>query len=93
VSTIRRVALLIGQDLGYCRDVLRGVQVFAQGRRDWVFRDAPPTVDVIAWLWSSVKRPESPPPTSAVCPDRNSVSTQNETGNAQMSQWQACRYG
>lgn len=45
--SIRRIALLLGQDLGYCRDVERGVLLYSQLIRDWVFRDAPPSVDVL----------------------------------------------
>jgi LacI family transcriptional regulator len=38
----RRIALLLGQDLGYCRGVMRGVQTYALEKADWVFRDAAP---------------------------------------------------
>lgn len=46
----RRIALLLGQDIGYCREVLRGVQQYAVHRRQWVFRDAPPEVDTLTPL-------------------------------------------
>jgi len=39
---VKRIALLLGLDLGYCRDVLRGIQRYASQRNDWVFHDAPP---------------------------------------------------
>lgn len=39
---MKRIALLLGLDLGYCRDVLRGIQRFASQQNDWVFHDAPP---------------------------------------------------
>ena len=38
----RRIALLFGQDLGYCRDVMRGVWRYAMNMQHWVFRDGPP---------------------------------------------------
>jgi LacI family transcriptional regulator len=38
----KRIALVLGQDLGYCRDVLRGVQAFASRQASWIFRDAAP---------------------------------------------------
>lgn len=42
MENVRRVALLLGQDIGYCREVLRGVQQYSVHRKQWVFRDAPP---------------------------------------------------
>ncbi|MFO0787895.1 MAG: XylR family transcriptional regulator [Pirellulales bacterium] len=39
---MKRIALLLGQDLGYCRDILRGIQAYSLHKLDWVFRDAPP---------------------------------------------------
>jgi len=39
-----RIALLLGQELGYCRGVLSGILDYAEQKRlDWVFRDGPPT--------------------------------------------------
>jgi len=43
----RRIALLLPQDVGYSRAVLRGVQEYALTRPEWVFRDAPPTLATI----------------------------------------------
>jgi len=43
----RRIALLLPQDLGYSRAVLRGVQEYAVSRPQWIFRDAPPVPDTI----------------------------------------------
>src|SRR5690606_28749532 len=38
----RRIALLLGQELGYCRGVLSGVLDFAEeNHMDWTFRDGP----------------------------------------------------
>jgi LacI family transcriptional regulator len=47
MEEVRRIALLLGQDIGYCRDVLRGVQQYAVHRRRWVFRDAPADLDTL----------------------------------------------
>ncbi len=44
------IAILMGQDLGYCRDVLKGIQSYAIGQPRWVFRDGPPNVRVIQAL-------------------------------------------
>jgi LacI family transcriptional regulator len=50
MEKVRRIALLLGQDIGYCREVLRGVQQYAVHRRQWVFRDAPPEMDTLTPL-------------------------------------------
>lgn len=51
MSQVRRVALLMGQDLGYCRGVLRGVHDYVvRTSRPWVFRDAPPRNEVLRAL-------------------------------------------
>jgi len=42
MSQVRRIALLLGQDLGYCRGVFHGIQSYAAEGRNWVFRDGPP---------------------------------------------------
>jgi LacI family transcriptional regulator len=44
----KRVALIVGQDIGYCRGVLRGVQAFASTRESWIFRDAAPSLSIVA---------------------------------------------
>jgi LacI family transcriptional regulator len=41
MSAIRRIALLMGQDIGYTREVLRGVQAYGHHRPGWIFRDGP----------------------------------------------------
>ncbi len=46
----KRVALLLPQDIGYSRAVLGGIQEYAVARPHWIFRDAPPTCDVLAPL-------------------------------------------
>jgi len=47
VSEPRRIALLMGQDISFCRDVIRGIREYAVGRRDWVLQDGPPETSVI----------------------------------------------
>jgi LacI family transcriptional regulator len=50
MTAIRRIALLMGQDIGYTRDVLRGVQAYGHNRPGWFFRDGPPDVRLLAPL-------------------------------------------
>lgn len=50
VDGFKRVALILGQDIGYCRGVLRGVQTFAATRERWILRDAAPSMSVAAAL-------------------------------------------
>lgn len=47
---IRRIALLMDQDIGYTRDVLRGVQVYGRHKPDWVFHDGPQDAKVLPAL-------------------------------------------
>jgi len=47
---VKRIALLLPQDVGYSREVLRGIQKFALARPHWVFRDAPPARETIVPL-------------------------------------------
>lgn len=44
---LRRIALLMGQDLSFSRAVIRGVREFALQRPDWTFRNGPPTLEII----------------------------------------------
>jgi LacI family transcriptional regulator len=37
----KRIALLMGQDMGYCRGVLRGIHSYAIHKKMWVFHDSP----------------------------------------------------
>jgi LacI family transcriptional regulator len=50
VSEIRRIALLMGQDIGYCRGVLRGIYAYSVDKPDWIFRDGPPVKQVLGSL-------------------------------------------
>ncbi len=47
MSEIRRIALLMGQEFGYCRGVLRGIHAYAIQKGNWVFRDAPANLQII----------------------------------------------
>ncbi|MBN2023781.1 MAG: DNA-binding transcriptional regulator [Pirellulales bacterium] len=38
----RRIALLMSQDIAYCRGLLRGVHAYSLGKKNWVFRDGLP---------------------------------------------------
>lgn len=42
----RRIALLISQDIAFCRRVLQGIDAYAL-TRNWVFHDAPADVRVL----------------------------------------------
>lgn len=44
---VQRIALLMGQNIGFCRGVLRGVHAYSIDRPSWVFRDAEPEVSVV----------------------------------------------
>ena len=46
----KRVALLLSQDIGYSRAVLRCIREYAIARPQRVFHDAPPTCEVLAPL-------------------------------------------
>ncbi|TSA33124.1 MAG: helix-turn-helix domain-containing protein [Verrucomicrobiaceae bacterium] len=45
-----RVALLLGRQLGYCRDVMTGIQRFALAHPDWIFHEGPPDSRVMPLL-------------------------------------------
>lgn len=47
---VRHIALLMGQELGYCRGVLRGVQAYAISHPNWVFRVGPPDQRILKSL-------------------------------------------
>jgi LacI family transcriptional regulator len=51
MAQTKRIALLMGQDVGYCRGVLRGVHSYAiQKSKAWVFHDSPPDTYAIGPL-------------------------------------------
>lgn len=47
MADTKRIALLLPQDIGYSRAVLRGVQEYAVSKPHWIFHDAPPTLEVL----------------------------------------------
>lgn len=47
---LRRIALLMGQDLSFCRDVIRGIRAYAIRKPGWVFRNGPPDVQLLPLL-------------------------------------------
>lgn len=49
-SRTKRIALLFDSSIGYCRDVLEGVQTFARSRPNWVFFDAVGTMPSLSAL-------------------------------------------
>jgi LacI family transcriptional regulator len=40
----------MGQDLGYCRGVFRGIHLYASERKSWVFHDGPPDLRILGPL-------------------------------------------
>jgi LacI family transcriptional regulator len=47
---LRRIALLVGQDLSFCRDVIRGIRAFAIRKPDWSIRNGPPDARILPSL-------------------------------------------
>ena len=43
----RRIALCMGQDVGFCRDLIRGIRAYAIDKTDWVFQNGPPESSVV----------------------------------------------
>jgi LacI family transcriptional regulator len=50
MSQLRRIALLMGQDLGFCREVIRGIRAYAIRKPGWAFRNGPPDPQIIGPL-------------------------------------------
>ena len=50
MGELKHVALLIGQDLGYCRGVLSGIHAYATQKPHWVLRDSPPEPPILGPL-------------------------------------------
>ncbi len=50
VRRFRRIAILLGTDLGYCRGVVRGIQRYQPRSARWVFHDAAPDIAVLGAL-------------------------------------------
>ncbi len=47
MAETRRIALLMGQDVGFCRDLIRGIRAYAIDKTDWVFQNGPPESSVV----------------------------------------------
>ncbi len=43
----KRIALLLAQDQGHCRKLLRGVQTYAMQKQGWVLHDSPPVLQIV----------------------------------------------
>ena len=48
--SFKRIALLMGKNIGYNRDVIEGIYAFSQKRKNWLFHDASPKLESIEWL-------------------------------------------
>ena len=49
-NQVRRIAILMGQDLSFCRKAIRGIRAYALRKTDWVFRNGPPDMQIIPHL-------------------------------------------
>jgi LacI family transcriptional regulator len=47
MPSLRRIALLMGQDFAFSRHVLRGIRAYALRHPNWAFRSGPPQADTI----------------------------------------------
>jgi len=47
---VRRIAILMGQDMSFCRDAIRGIRAYALQKTDWAFRNGPPEMQIIPYL-------------------------------------------
>jgi LacI family transcriptional regulator len=47
-----RIALLLSQDIGYCRAVLAGILSYRSTRSSWIHRDSPPDIRIMPALKS-----------------------------------------
>jgi len=50
MSQTRRIALLMGQDLSFCREVIRGIRAYGIHKKGWAFRNGPADVQIISSL-------------------------------------------
>lgn len=50
MAQVRRIAILLGQDLSFCRDVIRGIRAYALQEPDWTFRNGPAELPIIPHL-------------------------------------------
>jgi LacI family transcriptional regulator len=50
MSPVRRIAVLVNLDAGFCRDVVSGIQAYAIEHAEWIFHREPPALKVLAPL-------------------------------------------
>ena len=50
MSKHQRIAILMGQEIGYCRDILRGIQSYTITKPGWIFHDSVPDMRIIKAL-------------------------------------------
>jgi LacI family transcriptional regulator len=50
MSNVRRIALLMGQDLSFCRDAIRGIRAYAMQKSGWMFRNGPAELQIVPYL-------------------------------------------
>jgi LacI family transcriptional regulator len=50
MDRVRRIAILMGQDLSFCRKAIRGIRAYALSKPDWAFRNGPPELQIIPYL-------------------------------------------
>jgi len=50
MSQSQRIALLMGQDLSFCRDAIRGIRAYAMQKSNWIFRNGPAELQIVPYL-------------------------------------------
>lgn len=50
MANVRRIAILMGQDLSFCRNVIRGIRAYAIQKSDWAFRNGLPDMQIVPHL-------------------------------------------
>jgi LacI family transcriptional regulator len=50
MSQLRRLALLMGHDLSFSRDAIRGIRAYAIQKEGWIFRNGPAELQIIPYL-------------------------------------------
>jgi LacI family transcriptional regulator len=50
MARTRRIALLMDQSLGFCRNVIRGIRAYGLHKPHWTFRNGPPDLEILPLL-------------------------------------------
>jgi LacI family transcriptional regulator len=50
VNQVRRIAILMSQDLSFCRNVIRGIRAYALQKTNWAFHSGPPERESLSYL-------------------------------------------